>query len=126
MSSQKPNYSLTPPRPYSPSGPIRLGTIIKSPLKPDDPRLQPDLPPLNDVSVFTEHKRSASHSSKTSSRNGVWTCFLEMIVGAGVDASVRLDKEMTQRWTVESMIIMNFHPSEKYFADAVCHDDVRN
>jgi hypothetical protein len=49
-----------------------------------------------------------------------------MILGAGVDVTVKLDKETTQRWTAESMTRMSFHPSGAFLADAISHEDVRS
>ncbi|KAF2824035.1 hypothetical protein CC86DRAFT_384533 [Ophiobolus disseminans] len=126
ISSYKPTYFLTPPRPYPPSGPIRLGAIITSPMQPDEPLHGPNLATTKNVSTFTEYKWSGSHHNKTSSRYGVWSCFLEMVLGAGVDVTVKLDKETTQSWTADSMTTMSFYPSDTFLAEAVSHDDVRN
>jgi hypothetical protein len=126
MSLQKPTYFLTPPRSYPPSRPIRLGSIIVSPTQPDEPLHLPSLPSAADISTFTEHEWHGSHNFISSSRLGVWTCFLEALLGAGIDITVKIDKATSQAWTAESMTTMSFHPSEKFLADAVSHDDVRN
>jgi len=49
-----------------------------------------------------------------------------MILGAGVDLTVKLDKETSQCWTAESMTTLSLHPSEAFLAEAVGHEDVRS
>jgi hypothetical protein len=126
MSPQKPTYFIAPARPYPPYGPIRLGTIITSPTQPDEPLHQPSLPSPTDISSFQEQHWTGSHISKTSSRFGVWTCFLEMILGAGIDITLTRDKETRQKWAAQSMTTISFHPSEAFLADAIAHEDVKN
>jgi hypothetical protein len=122
MSPQKPTYFIAPARPYPPYGPIRLGTIITSPTQPDEPLHQPSLPSPTDISSFQEQHWTGSHISKTSSRFGVWTCFLEMILGAGIDITLTRDKEARQKWTAQSMTTISFHPSEAFLATAIAHE----
>lgn len=49
-----------------------------------------------------------------------------MVLGAGVDISLKRDQQTTQKWMVEHMTTMSFHPSKKFLADAVSHEDVRS
>lgn len=123
--SQKPTYFLTPPRPYPPTGPIRLGAIIPSPTQPDEPLHSPALPKPEDVSTFTEKNWTGSHMRKSSSRFGVWTSFLQMIFSIGGDVSMKIDKEVNQHWDIERMCTMSFMPSQTFIEDCVKCEEVR-
>ena len=119
-------HFLTPPRPYPPSGPISLGAIIASPTQPDELIHRAPLLSPSDISTFTEQTWSGAHIKKSSSRFGVWTYFLEMVLSIGIDIEVETNKELRQIWNVERMTTLSSHPSERFLIDAVSHPDVRD
>jgi hypothetical protein len=121
----KPTYFLAPPRPCPPDGPIRLGAIIPSPRQPDEPLYLSPLPPQSDTSKFTEHNWSGSFIKNSSTHFGVWTSFLECVLGVGADVAVGLDKSSHQSWEVEKMTTQTFHPSREFLEQAVAHEDVK-
>jgi hypothetical protein len=121
----KPTYFLSPPRPCPPDGPIRLGAIIPSPKQPDEPLHLPSLPPQSDTSKFAEHNWSGSYIKSSSSHFGVWTSFLECVLGVGADVTVGLDKASHQSWEVERMTTQTFLPSREFLEEAVAHEDVK-
>ncbi|CAN9180250.1 unnamed protein product [Alternaria alternata] len=125
MSYTKPTYFLAPRRPSPPDGPIRLGAIIPSPTQPDEPLYLPPPPPKSDTSKFTEYNWSGSHAKQSSSHFGVWTSFLECVLGIGADVSVGLDKSHHQSWKVDTMTTQSFLPSRTFLEQVVGHEDVR-
>ncbi|KAH6866840.1 hypothetical protein BKA58DRAFT_460717 [Alternaria rosae] len=126
MATPKPTYFLTPPRPSPPDGPIRLGAIIPSPSQPDEPLHLPSLPSQTDTSTFTEHNWSGTFSKSTSTTFGIWTSFLECVLGIGADISISNDKSTQQTWKVEKMTTQTFRPSRSFLEDVVRHEDVRD
>ncbi|KAF2463703.1 uncharacterized protein BDR25DRAFT_205558, partial [Lindgomyces ingoldianus] len=126
MSSIKPTYFLTPPRPYPPSGPIRLGGIIPSPTLPDEPLHIPSVPESHEISSFNEKNWSGSHVRTSSSRFGIWTSFLQMILSVGGDISVTSKSEINEAWSVDNMCTMSFVPSQAFIEKSVQAEQVRH
>lgn len=125
MSKYKPTYFLTPPRPSPPDGPIRLGAIIPSPTQPDEPLYLPPLPESTDTSTFTEYNWSGSHVKASSSHFGIWTSFLEIVLGIGADVKIELDQSLERKWDVERMTTQTFTPSHSFLEQAVQNEDVK-
>ncbi|USP78639.1 hypothetical protein yc1106_05913 [Curvularia clavata] len=125
MSKYKPTYFLTPPRPSPPDGPIRLGAIIPSPAQPDEPLYLPSLPESTDTSTFTEYNWTGSYVKASSSHFGIWTSFLEVVLGVGADVGVELDKSLERKWDVERMTTQTFLPSRSFLEQVVQHEDVK-
>ncbi|KAF2012699.1 hypothetical protein BU24DRAFT_425332 [Aaosphaeria arxii CBS 175.79] len=124
MSKPKPTYFLTPPRPYPPEGPIRLGAIIQSHNVPDEPLFTPGIPKISDVTSFNERNWTGSHVSKSSTRFGIWTSFLEMILSVGVDVGIQVDRNLRQHWQAQNMCTMSFVPSRSFIEESVASEEV--
>jgi hypothetical protein len=99
--------------------------MIPSPKQPDEPLHLPSLPPQSDTSTFTEHNWNGSYLKNSSSHFGVWTSFLECVLGVGADVTISLDKNSHQSWEVERMTTQTFLPSREFLEKAVAHEDVK-
>jgi hypothetical protein len=122
--TQKPTYFLAPLRPSSPSGPIRLGSILTSPTRPDEPLHQPSLPSSQAIATFTEHDWSGSYTEKRPWRFGLWTSFAEMLLGASLDTSYTSNKGERRTWDVGTMTTRSFSPSMPFLEEVVRHEAV--
>ncbi|KAF1828593.1 hypothetical protein BDW02DRAFT_216124 [Decorospora gaudefroyi] len=125
--AQRPTYFLAPPRSYQPIGPIRLGAVIPSPKLPDEPIYVAAVPPCtslsnpdpNGTTTSTQIKWKASRIKRSSQQFGVWTSFLQMVVGVGIDAAVERAKAIKLAWEVEEMRTESFVPSMQWLEDLV-------
>ncbi|KAF2005416.1 hypothetical protein P154DRAFT_559949 [Amniculicola lignicola CBS 123094] len=124
MTTRKPTYFLAPSRPYPPSGPIQLASIIPSYKLPDEPLYTPPAPDASSVSELNEKDWSGSHIYKKSSSFGVWTSFLEFFLGAGIDLHLKSNSELVEKWAIKDMCTMSFVPTTKYIEEVVQKQEV--
>lgn len=125
MKKEKPTYFLTPPRPCTPGGPIRLGAIIPSPTEPDEPLYLPPLPAETNTSQYIEHNWSGSDIKSSSTHFGIWTSFLQVVLGLSADVSIASSKALHRTWAVDRMTTQTFVPSRAFLEQAVQNEDVK-
>lgn len=117
MANLKKTYFLTPSFDYPPppTGPIKLGNILSDPASPDRP-LNPGktiVPPPEDGITTTVKTDWKSELSKMNSASvGLYAKFLELVVGAGVDAAVNWDHKNTDEYSFARLETTYFNPLE--------------
>jgi hypothetical protein len=81
-----PNFHLIPP----PDGPLALGSIITSPRAPERILNKTTRIPIPIASVYTTHqtKWSSTRSALTETKIGVWTSFLQVVLGITANVDV--------------------------------------
>ncbi|KAF2275197.1 uncharacterized protein EI97DRAFT_80506 [Westerdykella ornata] len=122
---QRPTYFLAPPHACLPHSPICLGAIIPSPSLPDEPLyIPPSLPASILPSTYTQTNWSGTHIQKSSAHMGVWTSFLQHIVGIGADASYASASTLHQRWDVDQMHTLGFVPTRAFLHECVSSEEV--
>jgi hypothetical protein len=128
-SEQRPRlcYFLTPTRTCPPEGHICLGSIIASPSLVDEPISTRPPPPLDPDSVTTHTERQWKRTVTTAANSGqvgIWTSFLQVFVGASIDAGVAWRNDASQSYSAKSMKWSEFRPSLQYIKTAVADEDV--
>ncbi|KAF2466866.1 uncharacterized protein BDR25DRAFT_376386 [Lindgomyces ingoldianus] len=116
MANPKKTYFLTPSFDYPPPpiGPIRLGNILIDPTLPDRP-LNPGsalIPPPAEALITTvksEWKSTLSKSNKASI--GLYAKFLDLILGAGADASTNWERGKGEEYAFDRLETTFFDPA---------------
>jgi hypothetical protein len=115
MANPKKTYFLTPSFDFAPAptGPIKLGNIIANPASPDRPlnpkaTLVPPPPESIQTTCKTDWKSTLSKSNSASL--SVYAKFLELILGAGVDAGVNWDRRDGEEYAFDKLETIFFNP----------------
>lgn len=123
----KPCYFLAPTRTCPPEGYIRLGSIISSPSRVDEP-ISSKLPAHPEPQYITTHsERNWSQSVTTSSNSGgvgVWVSFLQVVLGVGADVGVSWENQANQTYSAKTMKWIEFRPSLQYIRAAVTDEEI--
>jgi len=90
MANRIPGYFLTPTNDLPPplSGPLRLGSILSSVKTPARPLYSPPAPTADDVFSSEQRRFEFSTDQLRARKFGLFTRFLSVVLGIGVDAVV--------------------------------------
>ncbi|KAH4302975.1 hypothetical protein HBH64_055430 [Parastagonospora nodorum] len=123
----KPSWFLAP-RASHPDGPIKLGSILISPTRPEEPLYDSAhlLPKADNLTVWAEKDFTFDNSKEKGGSVGIWASFLELILGIGGDVTVGGAKGGGYKLTAERMVSKQFVPSMTYLQDCIQQDEVRN
>lgn len=126
MTKEPKTYFLAPTRQRPPTSPIVLGSIITSPANPELPLNRPL--PIDEtlVSSITEENWKLSLSKHTKAELGVWASFLQQIVGAGADASIRYHHTSSSEYHFKQLRTRTFFPSSDYVKQSVLAPEVQS
>ncbi|KAI0515048.1 hypothetical protein F5B22DRAFT_636624 [Xylaria bambusicola] len=112
---------------YSPSGPIQLGNIITCVKTPERPLYK--APKLDDSTAFSTTQKQVIFSTERFSggKFGIFTRFLNVVLGLGVGVDVTVGWEMNDSscFTFESTNTSQFFPEPGYIQDCISTEPVR-
>ncbi|EHA52308.1 hypothetical protein MGG_05802 [Pyricularia oryzae 70-15] len=124
MSNRVLQYFYAPTWDYPPAGPIKLGNVLMSIKKPENPLFTAPLPTAEEV--FTMNKTDVEFS--TEKLNGghltILTKFLS-IFGLGVDTGVQWDRRGEDFFKFERLETVQFVPRAEYIQSCIEADPVR-
>ncbi|KAF2189299.1 hypothetical protein K469DRAFT_62757 [Zopfia rhizophila CBS 207.26] len=122
----KPCWFLAP-RASHPDGPIKLGSILISPIQPEGPLYDSShlLSKSEHVTLWKERDFKFDSTKENSGRVGIWASFLQLIVGIGGDASVGISRSGDYTLTAERMTTKSFIPSQAYIEACIQQKVVR-
>ncbi|CZR60316.1 uncharacterized protein PAC_10212 [Phialocephala subalpina] len=109
-----PNFHLIPP----PKGPLALGSIITSPSTPERILNKTTLVPVPNPSIYTIHqtKWSSTRSALKEAKVGVWTSFLQVILGITADVDVNRSHDVSGVYKCDDLETTYFQPDDEFIA----------
>jgi hypothetical protein len=125
--TRKKFYFLAPTREIEPNGFIKLGNIILSPSKPDEPLNKIEVP--IDKTLITRRtipNYDLTLENKKRGKIGIMLSFLSMILGVGLDASGNLSNSDSEHWRCDSIKTFSFEPTPEYINTALENSDVKS
>jgi hypothetical protein len=107
-----PNFDFPPP----PSGLIDLGSIITDPKKPDRSLNKGELVLIPAHAIFTTTKTdwTASRSQLHAVDGGIWTSFLQTIIGLSAEVDVSRSKGKDEVYRCKVLETQYFQPDDAY------------
>lgn len=107
-----PNFDFPPP----PGGLIDLGSIIADPNKPDRSLNKSELVSIPAHAIFTRTKTdwTASRSQLQAVDGGIWTSFLQTIIGLSADVDVSRSKGKDEVYRCKILETQYFQPDDAY------------
>ncbi|KAI0968933.1 hypothetical protein F4678DRAFT_441988 [Xylaria arbuscula] len=126
MANRIPYFFLSPTWDYpSSSGPIQLGNVITS-LKTPERALYRGPKPDNST-VFSTAQRQVmfSRGKLRGGKLGIFTKFLNVVLGVGVDATVGWEMNDMSHFAFESLETTQFSPEPEYVHDCISAEPVR-
>ncbi|KAI0405373.1 hypothetical protein F4802DRAFT_180071 [Xylaria palmicola] len=126
MANRTPYFFLAPTWdiPAPPSGPIQLGNVITSLKAPERP-LHRGPSPHSDVFSSSQTRVVFSAEKLRAGKFGIFTRFLNLVLGLGVDATAGWELNDTSRFTFETLDATQFQPDEDYLRACVAAEPVR-
>ncbi|KAH6713890.1 hypothetical protein BKA61DRAFT_52153 [Leptodontidium sp. MPI-SDFR-AT-0119] len=130
MSNSKKTYFLAPDfhLPPPPNGPLSLGSIITSPSTPERILNKANQTPLSEASIYVSHQRDWSSTRGVLKENtfGVWTSFLQLILGISADVEVHRKHDTSEAYKCRDLETTYFHPDEAYIHASLKHPTVKS
>ncbi|KAG4438863.1 hypothetical protein IFR05_005652 [Cadophora sp. M221] len=130
MSNSKKTYFLAPDfhLPPPPNGPLSLGSIITSPRNPERILNKANQTPLPEASIYVSHQRewSSSRGALKENKFGVWTSFLQLILGISADFEVHRTHETSEVYKCRDLETAYFHPDKAYIHASLKHPMVKS
>ncbi|KAI0599833.1 hypothetical protein F4775DRAFT_548460 [Biscogniauxia sp. FL1348] len=127
MANRTPYYFLAPTWdfPPPPAGPIQLGSVITSVKRPEKPLYT--APPPAESEVFSSEQRRFTFSKEKlrAGRFGIFTRFLSMVLGVGLDAGVDWESSDISLFIFDSLETTQFLPKPSYLQACVAAEPVR-
>jgi hypothetical protein len=121
-----PCYFFAPTRNYEPDKRIKLGNIITNPSAPDEPlNTLPAAVDQKDVEVHNEQDWALGRGSNSDVQVGVFTSFLQLILGVGADVSAGQANKQNTTLSCKTIITHEFNPSTDFIAKALEDDGVQ-
>ncbi|KAF4541807.1 uncharacterized protein LTHEOB_8388 [Lasiodiplodia theobromae] len=120
-------YFLPPKPDIAPNTSIKLGSIILSPHLAEEP-LSPNPPPIPPHLHQPDHIEtdwSWTTSQHRSHNAGIWTSFLQLFLGAGIDVSGEAARSASDAWSAARLTTQRFVPDLAYVRQAVAADEVQ-
>ncbi|KAJ5376404.1 hypothetical protein N7509_013290 [Penicillium cosmopolitanum] len=118
MASQTPDFFFAPTWDYPPppTGPIKLGNLITSLQKPEQPLFTAALP--TESGIFSSDKKNVTFSSERmrAGKFGILTQFLS-VLGFGIDLEGGLEKSDEESFRFESLTTTQFVPRPAYIQE---------
>ncbi|KAI1112784.1 hypothetical protein F5Y14DRAFT_420032 [Nemania sp. NC0429] len=114
--------------PSPPAGPIQLGNVIASVRAPERALYRAPKPDdSSTAAVFstTQKRVTFSREKLIGGGFGVFTTFLNAVLGLGIDAAVDLEATDTSHFTFESLETTQFLPDPEYIQACVSAEPVR-
>ncbi|KAF2271599.1 uncharacterized protein EI97DRAFT_437710 [Westerdykella ornata] len=123
----KPSWFLAP-RASHPDGPIKLGSILITPTRPEEPLYDSShlLSKSDNLTVWAEKDFTFDNSKEKGGSVGIWASFLELILGIGGDVSVGGANGGGYKLTAERMVSKQFVPSMTYLQECIQQEKVRS
>ena len=123
-------YFLCPPSaflPPPPTGPLTLGSIIRSTSSPQYPLNKASIPPIPEASLCppdTEHDWKKTVSTTRGTGLGVYAQFLQLATGGGglvlgPEASVNRSTRNVNTFAFDAITTLSFDPAQEYVQEAV-------
>ncbi|KAK1975648.1 hypothetical protein LZ30DRAFT_605178 [Colletotrichum cereale] len=127
MANTIPCFFLAPTWDYPPPpvGPIRLGNVITSIKNPERALFTAPMP--DDSGVFSSSQWSVSFSTEMlhENRYGLFTKFLSLFIGAGLDVGMHCEKSNTSLFEFDSLSTTQFLPKQSYLEKCIAAPAVR-
>ncbi|XXG96337.1 hypothetical protein Hte_002619 [Hypoxylon texense] len=117
-------FFFAPTWDYPPGGPIKIGNVLTSLKKPEQP-LYTAVPPA-DADVFSSEKRQVEFSKEKlrSGQFSILTKFLSFL-GVGVDVGMNWDKSNGEVYSFDRIETVQFFPKEEYLQKCIEAEPVR-
>src|SRR5271170_2986686 len=122
MANQMKTYFLSPTWDYPPSGPIKLGAIIASPSRANAPLNLSSIPAIPATSLIpttAKHNWEWHRKKSREGKVGIWTRFLQVVLGVEADVGVNWDVRNDEVFKFERMESQSFMPDEAYVVEAM-------
>lgn len=118
MANQQKKYFYPPSWDYPPGGPIALGNIITSPKDPVPALVAVPSHQLPNVSKLAVKRKVEWTQEKAAKGSfGIYTKFLELIAGVGIDAAIDVARENKAAYRFETLETVEFWPTEQYLRE---------
>ncbi|KAH7165315.1 hypothetical protein EDB81DRAFT_710785 [Dactylonectria macrodidyma] len=124
MANQIPLFFFAPTWDYPPGGPIRLGNVITSLKKPEQPLFRPQ--PPTDGDVITSEKRRVEYSREKLElgKFSILTRFFNL-VGFDVDFGAEINRSDEEIYHFDLIETTQFAPRPEYLQKCIEAEDVR-
>jgi hypothetical protein len=115
-----PTWDFPPP----PIGPVHLGAVITSVKTPEKPL---HTGPEDEREAFGSEQRQVAYSLESfrSGEFGIFTRFMSMVLGVGVDATLGFEKSDASLFEFESLETVQFQPTPSYLKTCISADPVQ-
>ncbi|KAM0546215.1 hypothetical protein ACHAPJ_011001 [Fusarium lateritium] len=117
-------YFYAPTWDSPPNGPIKLGNVISSVKRPDQPLFC--YPPSEDTDIFKTEKKSVQYAKEKlkSGRFSILTKFLS-VFGFGVDVGAEVERSDEETFVFQTLETTHFIPTAAYLQKCIEADRVR-
>ncbi|KAI1334570.1 hypothetical protein F5Y15DRAFT_289116 [Xylariaceae sp. FL0016] len=128
MADRTPYFFLAPTWDFPPpqAGPIQLGNVITSVKTPERPLFRAPQPDGLDVFSSTKTQVVFSTEDLRAGRFEIFTRFMSVVLGLGVDAGVGWENSNTSQYSFESLETVQFLPEQGYIRGCVSAASVRH
>lgn len=116
-------YFLVPSFDFPPDGPIRPGTIITKPDKPEQSLTSGHITEIPHHSISSSHKSNWQQTIE-SGKTGIWERFVNSVTLRQKLSTGLSDKE-TIRYSAKELETVTFNPTQTYIEEAMSHDSIR-
>ncbi|OCL06217.1 hypothetical protein AOQ84DRAFT_275413, partial [Glonium stellatum] len=120
-------YFLAPTRNYVPDKRIKLGNIIPGPKVPDEPYNEsPFTIKEDEIDNHNEYGWSATDTKSDNVKVGIWTGFLQSILGVTANASIGSGQDSSLNLNCESVLTREFTPKRSFLDQCIKDPGVQN